>query len=160
MPSHFLAYWLCRLLVAWSLMFSGVAWGTSIVLHKDGDRIFVAADSRLTRGANAAGPGCKVFDLVPGVLVANARLMDWRVDSVSAIAKRVFSRPGTLLQKLTEFDKALVPRLADVAQALRIRDPKSFDEKMRDRPRRNRPSELSSSCRCESFRCCYRASLT
>jgi hypothetical protein len=108
---------------------SGTAWGTSIVLYKVGDRVFVAADSKFITGDNRpAGYGCKVIELQRNVFFAHARVLvvpGTNID-VAGFAKQAFSRPGTMIEKITEFERTAYPALAGAMEALQRGDPAAF----------------------------------
>ncbi|GEM_PF-2685242 len=100
---------------------------TSIIAIKQGDTVYLGADSKVLIERDVSISQCKitkmsdiflVFSGMPSISAANFNAYD--------IAENVFAGKGTISERLTAYDKAVQGKLQAAFEKLRTTDPKYF----------------------------------
>lgn len=103
------------------------AHATSIIAIKQGDNIYLGADSKVLIERDVAISQCKItkmsdifliFSGMPSISVANFNAYD--------IAESTFAGKGTITERVNAYDKAVQGKLQAAFEKLRTTDPKYF----------------------------------
>jgi hypothetical protein len=131
--------------VIYFLEFCAILWamtpvnmyGTSVVLYKIGNRIYAAADSKLTRGGDGlpVGYDCKIVQLDRNTFFAHARLIS--IPSINLriadLAKRAFTGAGGLADKMRAFEGLAYQPVADAIAQIQRGDPVGFESELNNK---------------------------